>query len=385
MATDTVLRPLSARSDPTAFVTGYEHTAAETLASHLAWPNRDNDATTFAFSITEYQATLLLNIKSAHWAVPLSGRYNRFVPFSPSILDPVADAERIDSQVLRAALVAAVNTAEIGTTFGSRSVYLNGIDVIGLSASMAITAPLDLPPLAAATKGGYIALRSTVARFLASIILAAEFRRNHNLPGGEVTVTVAIALDGSLVLRVETDTITAVLEQAVLVRPFFHEDALLADFMREPIATATFDAESARRAFRSSVRAAFGDETIVPTATIKHEGEWCPTTLYVGETGVSLARILCRAPKADGDVMPSNVPVTADTQAWPFSNVSRSTPHTGARAWQMIDGAVFEVLPFIAPTFTVGLTEARSEKATPVVLWTDNGIRLTLAAMSAVE
>lgn len=370
------LTPITARRDPEFVIDEYEMAAARMFAENMVWPDKTTDDSVYCFTTANFRSTLTLQAIGGKWTNTFTGRYNQIREIGTGHFDLPDTATRIDSAEFQRVCVSLFNALESDSS-STGSVYVNGTDAVAVGDFFVASAPLTFAGLAEATKGGYIALNRNIVRFLGAVCLAAEFRRAHNLPGGAVEIMAAIGNDGSFILRVSTAHVRILVEQAVLVRPFFDEDVVAKALCHEPEVLATLNTASARRAYRSAVKAAFGKTDADPLAT--NSGESTPfTALLAGESGVFVTRLK------------TNSHETVDVQDWNFSMVPNSAVLSslpeGKRPWQVVDGSLFEVLPFLSDTLTLGITDARdgAPYPPPLVAWNDNGLRLSVSTAAAL-
>lgn len=371
-----IVAAVPARRYPIDGLREYETDALHALAHSTHWPDQNDDNNVFAFAMKDWGGTLMVRCAEGHWGRKVRGRYNQRRDFSDSLFDVPEEFERIDSAEFRRAMVR--------TSISYRpSVPINGTVAVATNAVIALSTPLTIGSLAAATNGGYVGLPTIMVRFLGAMAVAAQFRKDHGLDGGDLEVRAGLNLEGTFVLHAKTSLISVAWEQLVTPREFFNEELFTQVLSHEPDTLVRVDTKGARRAYRASVKAAFSleskDEDSKTDPLHKMFDESVLYTAVMGDaSGLSLARIPSR-----GDVSP-------DTQAWQFARISGGSRLSGKTAWQVVSGIVFEVLPTLADTVTVGLTDSRElavdgKYARPVIIWDETGLHAAVAAAFAQE
>lgn len=365
------IKPSEQRADT------FEQETFSRLLENFPWLDRNEKTTVMSCDSGNYQYQLTVMTTHKAWQNGLGGRYNRIRDIGTTHFDLGDDVDRIDSDTFRNAMVTMANVIE--TKRYPEMAFLNGNEILAIGNHMVAAMPLPLERLAAATKGGHIAMHMGLVYFFATIALANEYRTKHGFAGGgAMEVVSTIGNDGAFVLRVTTPTIHVILEQAVLVRRFFREETITTLFTHEPEVLAEMDTQSARRAFRKSVRETFEDsDRNHLRVSLPHTiGTDAYTVLRARDGVLSLARM-----------RPSNEQVTRDKSEWRFATVSDGEVQTpDAKAWQMVEGWLFEFLPLVSERVHVGLTDRQTgAPVPPVLLWNDDGLRIAVTTASVRE
>lgn len=347
-------------------IENWECAAAHNVVVGGGYPDGDTDGgTKIAYIYDNYRATAVIVLKSGGWSPPFHGRMNSRVSLRTEPFEIGEAGERMDSRVFRESIVTLAN---IGATsaLSREDLYWNGEDGLIVGDGAVATAPLPIPSLAEALKGGRIALHGQLVRLFAYIALSAEARKARGLAGGDLTVK-ALVNGKRLLLTVETDTIGVLVEQEIIVRPFLDDAAVEAQLLHDPEVLLSVDTGSLLRTLRAS-----GRSVNYADAEFKRgEEQSAFTVLFAGATGLSVGRLATKNGR------------TPDTRDWPLVKVSQSeTLGKTGKAWQVIDAGIIGALAHSLDTVTVGLTDCRGEQtrsSPPVLFWTDSGVRVAAA------
>lgn len=361
------LKPVNLKGTtaPTTRIRDWESKAAHDIAANGQYPDGDVEAHVAAFTYDNYRTTALVVFKDGGWEPPFYARFNRRAALATSPFEIGDAGERIDSRTFRDAVVLLANIAA-RSNLSREDVFLNGEVGVTTGLGVVASAPIPIPALADAAKGGYISLHGQIVRLCAYIALSAEARKAAGLPGGDLTVKTLVT-GKRLLLNVETDNIRVLIEQEIVVRPFFNEATTAAQLGHEPTVMVKADTGSLFRALRAS-----GRDVGLPKAEVALPDEQGAfTVLFAGTRGLSVGRLRTK------------FGVTTDTREWPLKLAANCEVLGGDTAWQVIDGRVLDALANSTDEVTIGLTDSRGEGFTspPVLFWAGSGICVSAPGM----
>ena len=363
------LKGIGGKADSTNRILRWESEVAAHIAADGQYPDGDSSAHAAAFTYDNYGATMIVAFKDGGWEPPFYARFNRRTTLSTSPFEIGDAGERIDSQSFGESIVTLANVGAVSALSREDS-YLNGEVAITTALGAIVSAPLAIPALAEATKGGYIALHGQIVRLCAAISLSADARKAAGLSGGDLTVKVLVN-GKKFLLNVETDTIRVLVEQEIIVRPFFNEDVVKAQLGHEAPVMVKANTSSLFRAFRASGKD-LGMDKAESEVSDEH-GVF--TVLFAGTRGLSVSRLRTK------------YGITTDTRDWPLKLVPNCETLGGGTAWQVIDGRILAAMEPSLDDVTIGLTDSRGEGFTspPVLFWTESGICVAAPGMGLNE